>query len=221
MEGMARAPCGFRSDHQWPGGGHQLGGALGSSFQKSSSSELPVFSPYRGRGWGGTWKHMMSSPASWLKDPWSTAAAWFHSRPSGNCGQILSVSNYPVKANHWVSTPTHPLYILQTASCWCHLTTLIPNWWWILSVLPPEYIKSPTLPRLLPLVFYSKHYLPMGPALTTLFKSLLHLDSSDNVFFSFLSAAPPIDPIGVMSPIQRQPISLLLDSGISLWLYVL
>ena len=56
----------------------------------------------------------------------------------------------------------------------------------------------------------------MGPALITLFKSLLHLDSSDNVFFAFLSAAPPIDPIGVMSPIQRQPISLLLDSGISL-----
>ena len=50
MEGMARAPCGFRSDHQWPGGGHQLGGALGSSFQKSSSSELPVF-PRSLAGW--------------------------------------------------------------------------------------------------------------------------------------------------------------------------
>lgn len=38
--------------HQWTGGGHQLGGAFGSSFQKGSSSELPVCSPYRGRGWG-------------------------------------------------------------------------------------------------------------------------------------------------------------------------
>lgn len=116
MEGMARAPCGFRSDHQWPGGGHQLGGALGSSFQKSSSFELPVCSPYRRRGWDGSWKHMMSSPASWLKDPWSTAAAWFHSRPSGDCGQILSVSIYLAKAKHWVSVPHQP-----TPSIFCRL----------------------------------------------------------------------------------------------------
>ena len=111
--------------HQWPGGGHQLGGALGSSFQKGSSSELPVCSPYRGRGWGWTWKHTMSSPASWLKDLGSTAAAWFHPRPSDDCGQILSLSAYLAKAKRWVSMTLQP-----TLSIFCRLLLVD-------AILPP------------------------------------------------------------------------------------
>lgn len=160
---------------------------------------------------------MMNSPASWLKDPWSTAAAWFHSRPSDDCGQILSVSTYLAKPNTGSPSHTNPPS-LYSADCFLLMPSHHPYPQLIIhpfSSTSRIYQRS-HLSRITASCLLLKTLLPNGTCSDRLFKSLLHLDSSNNVFFSLLSAAPPTDPIGVMSPIQRQPISLPLESGINL-----
>lgn len=111
---------------------------------------------------------MMNSPASWLKDPWSTAAAWFHSRPSDDCGQILSVSTYLAKPNTGSPSHTNPPS-LYSADCFLLMPSHHPYPQLIIhpfSSTSRIYQRS-HLSRITASCLLLKTLPPMGPALTT------------------------------------------------------